>query len=569
MMEKIKKEIAELLSGFAKLGKEEIYGLLEIPPDPNFGDISFPCFILSKSLKKTPEMLAKELKERIKLPRGSLIKEIKASGPYLNFFFDEGKFAKATIEKILKEKKKYGYRKRKNKAIVIEFPSPNTNKPLHLGHLRNMALGESLSRMLESQGYDVFRVNLNNDRGIHICKSMLAYKKWGNNRQPDKKGDHFVGDFYVIFEQKSKEDPNLQKEARKMLNKWERGDKEIRELWKKMNAWALKGFEQTYNRFGVKFDKTYFESEMYEKGKEIILNGLKNGIFHKGRDGAVFIDLGKDLGKKILLRADGTSVYITQDIYLAKLKYDEYKYEKSIYVVANEQDYHFKVLFKILEILGYEFAKKCYHLSYGMVYLPEGRMKSREGTVVDADSLINEMVEMAEKEIKSRNKLTEKESKELAEKIALASIKYFLLKFSPHKDFVFRPKESLSFEGNTGPYIQYSLVRANKILWKGKTSMRKHVDINYPFSKPEEKNLIKKLSQFPEIIKKGAENYAPNILAEYSFQLASLFSLFYEKCPVIQAKDEIRKARLLLLKAYSYVISSCLHLMGIEEVGRM
>ena len=563
-----KEEIVKLLSKELHLKEQELNTLLETPPDQNLGDISLPCFKLSNLLKKDPKLIAIGLKDKLKISKDSIIKEIKVLGPYLNFYLNNELLTKSILTKILKEKQNYGLKKNNNKRIVIEFPSPNTNKPLHLGHLRNMALGDSISRILESQGNKVFRVNLNNDRGIHICKSMLAYKKWGSNKQPNKKSDHFVGDFYVLFAQKSKDNQNIELEAQEMLREWEKGDKETLKLWKKMNTWAINGFNETYNLFGLrKFDKVYYESKIYKKGKELILKGLKDNIFEKDEKGAVIADL-KELGKKVLLREDGTSIYITQDIYLAKLKYEDFKFNTSIYVTAIEQDFHFKVLFKVLKLLNFKFADSCYHLSHGMVNLPEGRMKSREGTIVDADDLIQELTEMAKKEITKRQKIKAKSIDKIAEKIAIAALKCYLLKFTAHTDIVFNPKESISFEGETGPYLLYSLVRANKILEKAKSKI---IKFNTTLiSTQQEISLIKKLSEFPTIIEKTVNSYSPHILVEYSFKIAALFNLFYENCPVINAENnDLKFARTSIVQAYSVVLNSCLTLLGIEIVREM
>ncbi|MHA2347477.1 MAG: arginine--tRNA ligase domain-containing protein, partial [Candidatus Hodarchaeales archaeon] len=354
----------QLLQQAVNLSQKEISELLDIPPKENLGDIAFPCFKLSKMYKKSPQMISKELKDTIKIPQDSIFKELRAVGAFLNFYFDESKLAKNILERIWVEENKYGFKYKENegKTIVIEFPAPNTNKPLHLGHLRNMALGESVSRVLESQGFRVVRVNLHNDRGIHICKSMLAYQKWGNNQEPNKKEDHFVGDYYVLFTKKEKEFPELEGEARNLLKKWEAKEPETYALWKKMTNWAEKGFAQTYKRFGVKFEIIYKESDLWEKGKEIIMEGLRKKLFYRDDKGNIVVDLEEPLVTKVLLRADGTSVYITQDIYLAKRKFDKYQSYKSIIITGNEQIYHFKVLFKVLKVIGYEFADGCYHL---------------------------------------------------------------------------------------------------------------------------------------------------------------------------------------------------------------
>lgn len=566
----IKKEVARILKKVLDLKEDEILKLIEEPPDPSLGDLAFPCFSLAKELKKSPGEVSKEIAQKIKIPRDSLIKKVEVAGPYLNFFLDNEKFAGYVINNIKKLGERFGHSGiGKGKKVMVEYPAPNTNKPLHLGHMRNMAIGESVSRLFEMLGFKVFRVNLHNDRGVHICKSMLAYKKWGNEAEPNKKPDHFVGDFYVLFSQKVKDNPELEEEAREMLRKWEEGNKEVRELWEKMNGWAEEGFEETYKRFGVKFDKIYRESETYKKGKEMVLEGLKKGIFKRDETGAIFFDMSKrGLDKKILIRSDGTTLYITQDIYLAYLKYKEFKIDKSVYVVGNEQNYHFDVLFKILDELkklGYDFAPENYHLSYGMVFLPSGKMKSREGTVVDADNFMDEIEEMAMGEIKKRNKIDDEKLAELSRKISLGAIKFFLLKYDEHKDFVFNPEESLSFEGETGPYLQYSLVRAKKILEKSEESSFG----NLKFSEPEEFELIKKISNFPEVVENAALKYKPHLLANYSYELASLFSKFYEKCPVLQADEPLKNSRLALVWAFMQTMKNCLKLLGIDEVDMM
>ncbi|MFX1516943.1 MAG: arginine--tRNA ligase [Promethearchaeota archaeon] len=561
--------VIQLLKQVLSLSQNEISELLNIPPDVKFGDISFPCFKLSKEFKKSPQLIAKDLEMKIKIPADSIIREVKAVGPFVNFSFDITKLAEKTLVQIWKEKSKYGFKESNQNTVLIEFPSPNTNKQLHLGHLRNMALGESTSRIFESQGFNVVRANLLNDRGIHICKSMLAYQKWGNNRIPDKKEDHFVGDFYVLFSKKAKEDTNLEQEAQELLKLWESKDTKTIALWEKMTRWATNGFNQTFSRFGINFDKTYHESELWEKGKDIILGGLESNLFYKDEVGNVVVDLGEPLGSKVLLRADGTSVYITQDIYLAKKKHEDFNYFKSIYVIGSEQNYHLSVLFKILKLMRFEFADGCYHLSHGMIFLPEGKMKSREGTVVDADEIIDDLIEMAKSEILSRQKLPKSEIDITAEKIALAAIKYFLLKFVASKDFVFYPEESISLYGKTGPYLQYSFVRANRILQKIKS--KPSLDVNFSLlNKPEEIALIRLFKDYPDDLERAAISYSPHILAEYAHRLASSFNLFYEKYQVIGESDkEIQKSRLLLVACFREVIKNCLYMFGIDTVDVM
>jgi arginyl-tRNA synthetase len=547
------------------LPKLDIANLLEVPPDPNFGDLSFPCFTLAKEFSKSPVEVAKFLREKIISPKG--FQKIEHLGPYLNFFYDGYTLSKQVLKDALK--KDFGY-KNNTKTIVIEFPSPNTNKPLHLGHIRNMSLGKSIFKTFEALGWKAKEVNLNNDRGVHICKSMLAYQRWGKNKLPNKKSDHFVGDFYIKYAQEAKKNPNLEKDIQDMLKKWEEGDKEVRAVWKKMNKWAFDGFNQTYKRFGINPDKNYYESKMYDKGKDIILEGLKKGLFYKDVSGAVMFDLSKKgLGQKVMLRSNGTAVYITQDIYLAKLKYEDYKFDKSVYIIGNEQDYHTSVLFEALNALGFKWAKGCYHLSYGMVYLPDGRMKSREGNVVDADNLMDQMSDLALKEVKKRNpKLSVIKQKQIAEKIGLASIKYFILKFSAKKDITFNPKQTISFEGDTGPYLQYSLVRANKILQKSKQKVSAEIDFELLKSN-EEQGLIKHISNFPKVIELAAENYSPHFIANYAYELSQKFSTFYAKHRVIGVSKPEEKARLLLVKVFYETLKKSLNLLGIEEVDVM
>ena len=392
---------------FSGLDEKTIESIIERPKDITHGDYSFPCFILSKPMKKNPVEIAKELVSKINKEG---FEKIEAVGPYINFFLDTKRIAIETLKKIQKEKGKYGSNSSgKGKTIVLEFGSPNTNKPLHLGHVRNLSIGDSVSRTLSFNKNKVIKVSINNDRGVHICKSMVAYQEFGKGNTPEKekkKSDHFIGDYYVMFSKKAEENKAYEEKALECLRKWEANDLKTIALWKKMNKWAFEGFNETYKKLGIKFDKEYYESKIYKKGKEIVLQGFKQGIFTKRFDGAVVIDLQKEgLGEKVLIRPDGTSIYITQELYLAKLRDEEYKMDMGIYVVANEQEYHFKVLFEILRRLQFKFADKLHHLSYGMVELPEGRMKSREGTVVDADDLIEQIQNMAKDELMKRDDL--------------------------------------------------------------------------------------------------------------------------------------------------------------------
>jgi len=556
--------IAKSLKKEVKLSQKEIEYLIEIPPSSAMGDFAFPCFALAKQMKKSPNQIAQDLKSKIKIPEG--FNYVDVAGPYLNFTLDRKKFSRGIVEEILKKKGKFGSSDLgKGKKVMVEFPSPNTNKPLHIGHLRNMAIGESASRILEFIGDKIVRSNLNNDRGIHICKSMVAYQKFGKGKKPHKKTDHFVGDFYVRFNEEYKKDKNIEEEAKECLRKWEAGDKKTIEVWKKMNKWALDGFQETYNLFGIKHDKNYYESKIYKNGKEIINEGLKKKIFTKGKEGEIKINLEKEgLGEKILLRSDGTSVYITQDLYLAKLKDKDFGLDGSIYVVGNEQEYHFKVLFSILKKLKFKFTNNLHHLSYGMVNLPEGRMKSREGKIVDADDLILEVQKLVKENLELRDKLSKKELELRSLIITLSAIKYFLLKVDSKRDMLFNPKESISFEGDTGPYLLYAYARASSIL---KKSGARKKSFSMEELEPAEIELTKKLSQFPEIVLNAYKNYNPSLIANYSYELAKIFNEFYHVCPVIHSQQ--KDFRLNLVEAFKIVLKNSLNLLGIETLEEM
>ena len=568
----MKQIISELLQKALKkekidISEKEIEKLIEIPKSTELGDYAFPCFFLASKLKQDPKEIALEIREDLKNSK-KRFEDIQTQGAYINFFVNKKNLTENLIKEISEKKSEYGKNKLLKKIrTMIEFPSPNTNKPLHLGHLRNMAIGESVSRISEFNGEKIIRTNLNNDRGVHICKSMLAYKKYGKNKKPSKKikSDKFVGDFYVLFNKKVKKNKKLELEAHELLRKWEQGDQETVDLWKKMNVWAIKGFEQTYKKFGIKFDKEYFESEMFEKGKKIISKGVKEKIFKKSNlDESVTINLEKEkLGKKFLIRPDGTTIYITQDIYLAILKKQEFNLDKSIYVVANEQEYHFKVLFTILEKLGFK-SKNLIHLSYGLVNLPEGRMKSREGTIVDADDLIEKIQNLVKKELNSREKLLKEELEKRSLVIALSSIKYFLLKVDIKKNMVFNPKESINFEGDTGPYLLYSYARASSILRKVKTKQK---EFEIKELEKIEWELVKKISQFKNVVINSYKNLNPALIANYSYQLSQIFNEFYHACPVMNSEKQT--FRLKLVESFRQVLKNSLELLGIETLEKM
>lgn len=565
-MDEFKNEIVRVVSKKFSIAES----MLEVPPDSSLGDFALPCFGFAKQLKKKPQDIAKELaKELVPTP---LIKEIKAVGPYVNFFVKKEKMAEIVFNDILKLKNDFGKSLiGRDKTVMIEFSSPNTNKPLHLGHIRNNLIGMSLANIFDACGYKAVKANLINDRGIHICQSMLAYKKWGENKEPDKKPDHFVGDFYVLFHKRAAENPELENEAYDMLKRWESGDKEVVALWKKMNNWVYRGFDETYTMLGTKFDVNYYESEIYEKGKKAVMDAFEKGTLKKHTDGCIIADLEKfGLPNKTLLRADGTSIYATQDIYLAKLKFEQYNLDKSIYVAGSEHDLYFQQLFKILELLGFNFTGKLHHLSYGMVYLPEGKMKSREGTVIDADDIMKEMIELSAADLKKRyGAMAEKELNNRAKAIGLGALKFFMLKYDPSKDINYNPSESISFEGETGPYVQYAYARISSILERYGKSVDKDVDLSLLKAK-EENELIKMLAKFPESVEDAARSYKPSLVVRYLLELAQKFNEFYQLHQVLNADDEnLKKARILLISCIRQVLKNGLTMLGIECLDKM
>ena len=461
--------------------------------------------------------------------------------------------------------------------IMVEFSSPNTNKPLHLGHIRNNLLGDSVSALLKAAGNNVIKTTLVNDRGVHICKSMYAWQQRFNGATPEstgKKGDHLVGDCYVEFAKMEKEDPSVMDAVHEMLVKWEQGDKEVRELWAMMNGWVFEGFEQTYKALGISFDKVYYESQTYLLGKELVQKGLDMGVFEREADGSVWCDLTADgLDRKLLLRSDGTSVYITQDLGTAERRFSEFSLDSHVYVVGDEQNYHFQVLKLILGKLGYGWAKDIFHLSYGMVELPEGKMKSREGTVVDADDLIEKMYQEAKATSEESGKLEgleEEQKEELYRMIGLGALKYFILKVDPKKKMLFNPKESIDFNGNTGPFIQYTHARIKSILRKAEE--RGFQGAISPSFEPSAKEirLIKLLNTFPQKIQDAAADFSPAVIANYSYDLAKEFNQYYHDTPVLREENaETLKARLVLLEIFASVLEKAMGILGIRLPDRM
>ena len=601
-------KISGILSGFLKnAGMDEQISpkdvVVEIPPNPEMGDLGFPMFAYAKILRKAPAQIAQMT--AAELPGSAAI------GPYVNVNLNRSEMAAGVLGGILNdfgedgkgaEKKALSSSGRpgtlKGRKIMVEFSSPNTNKPLHLGHLRNDVLGESISRILKACGAEVRKVCIINDRGIHICKSMLAYKEQGEGKTPETEGiksDHFVGNWYVAFSRGQKEEAaTLEKEgldkktaearapsmlrAQELLCKWEAGDSETVELWKKMNAWTVDGMKETYSRTGVSFDQYYFESETWQLGKEEVLKGLKDGIFYREADGAVAVDLSEEkLDKKILLRSDGTSIYITQDFGTAISRHKDWPFDQLIYVVGSEQQYHFKVLFVILEKLGYSWAKNLYHLSYGMVNLPEGKMKSREGTVVDADDLIDSLKDMALEEIRGKEREEAVgDAEAAAEKIALGALHYFLLQISPSKDMLFDPKESLSFNGNTGPYLQYMGARISSLLEKAAETGAEALNNPCPevhfelLTHDAEWDLIKTLAGYNDSLEASALNMDPSMVTGFLYDLAKAFSRFYHDCPILSAENTLlAAARLSLCRAVLSVLKDALNLVCIPFLEKM
>lgn len=553
----------------------------ETPPDPAMGDIGFPLFPFAKMLRMAPAAIAAEVVLLLSSnPDTENLGYAKQEGPYVNVFMAKGNVSGQILTDILSAGDQYGRSgSLVGKRVMVEFSSPNTNKPLHLGHLRNDALGESVSRILAFCGAEVFKVNIINNRGVHICKSMIAYQKFGNGATPESSGvkpDRFVGDFYIKFNDYSKEFPDkAEEEAQAMLLEWEAGNKEVLDLWSTMNAWSLQGITQTYTRTGISFDKLYYEHETYLKGRDEILAGLEKGIFYRENDGSVWVDLSPiNLDKKVLLRKDGTALYMTQDIGTAIYRHNDWPFDQLVFVVGSEQQYHFKVLFYILKQLGYEWAKDLYHLAYGMVNLPEGKMKSREGTVVDADDLINTLRDGALEEISAKGRdEAVGDPQEVAEKIALGALHYYLLQTTPTKDMLFNPKESLSFNGNTGPYLQYMGARISSILRKVESDSALFTSASV---KPEllvhdaEWELLKTLSEYPRQAARAAENRDPSALTSYLYEVSKGFSRFYHDCPILAASSsDLGRTRLELVRAVLIVQKSAMNLVLVPFLETM
>ena len=571
---------------------------------PEFeGNITLVVFPFVKMARKAPAQVAAEIGEE--LAKSDLVAKYNAVQGFLNLSISDAFWIKqleaidadanyGRFERPSKTSFPSGEDREEAPLMMVEYSSPNTNKPLHLGHVRNNLLGYSIAQIQEANGWKVVKTNIVNDRGIHICKSMLAWLKFGNGETPEssgKKGDHLIGDYYVRFdkeykaqiaelmakgidEETAKREAPLMLEAQEMLRKWEANDPEVRGLWARMNEWVYAGFDETYRRMGVSFDKIYYESNTYLEGKSEVEKGLASGQFYRREDGSVWADLTKDgLDEKLLLRSDGTSVYMTQDIGTAKLRFQDFPIDKMVYVVGNEQEYHFKVLSILLDRLGFPFGKELVHFSYGMVELPNGKMKSREGTVVDADDLMDKMVEDAKEiskdKVNTLQGITEDEANEIARKVGLGALKYFILKVDPRKNMLFNPAESIDFNGNTGPFIQYTYARIQSVLRKA--GEEKFEIINHKSQiAPKELALIQRLTEYPQIVRNAGDNFSPAVICNYAYDLACDFNSFYHDLSILNEPDESKKALRLLLSAnVAKVLRSAFALLGIEMPDRM
>ena len=579
---------------------KNLYGVEITPAQVQFqktraefeGDITLVVFPFVKAARKAPAQVAQEVGEKLV---GGLIEKFNAVQGFLNLSIAQSYWIEQL--QVIADTENYGQLSRgesEKPLMMVEYSSPNTNKPLHLGHVRNNLLGYSIAKIQEANGWNVVKTNIVNDRGIHICKSMLAWQLFGNGETPEtsgKKGDHLIGDYYVRFdkeykaqikelvaggmdEETAKKEAPLMKEAQAMLVKWEQNDPEVRALWQKMNEWVYAGFDETYKQMGVGFDKIYYESDTYLVGKGEVERGLAKGDFYRREDGSVWADLAQNgLDEKLLLRADGTSVYMTQDIGTAKLRFEDYPIDKMVYVVGNEQEYHFKVLSILLDRLGFPFGKELVHFSYGMVELPNGKMKSREGTVVDADDLMEQMIadakEISKDKVNTLPDITEDEANEIARMVGLGALKYFILKVDPRKNMLFNPEESIDFNGNTGPFVQYTYARIQSVLRKAQ-GVKEFSSLEVKELSDKELALIQRLVDYPVAVRQAGDEFSPAVIANYAYSLACDFNSFYHDHSILNEADEQKRAlRLVLAQTVSKVIKSAMALLGIEVPNRM
>ncbi|MBR1918851.1 MAG: arginine--tRNA ligase [Spirochaetales bacterium] len=573
------------------------------PPKAEMGDIAFPMFAYAKSLRMAPAQIAEEIRKRLENRNLDVDGTLLVAGPYLNVKIETGLLANSLRRRVSSEGDRYGRNDSlKGKKVMIEFSCPNTNKPLHLGHMRNDSLGMSVAALLSANGAEVKRVNLINNRGVHICKSMWAYMKFGNGETPEstgEKGDHFVGRYYVRYAQYEKEciekalaeagdvSPEEREKIREeaarranaepqsMLLKWEQNDPEVMALWNRMNNWTLEGLAESYRNMGIEFEKYYYESDTYKLGKDQVYKGLDMGVFYRAEDGSVQIDLAPiGLDRKVLLRKDGTSIYMTQDLGTAVNRHEDWPFDSLIYVVASEQQYHFKVLFYCLKMLGYKWADELYHLSYGMVNLPNGRMKSREGTVVDADDLLENLSQLAKEEIIAKERQDQVGNvDETSRKIALGALNYYLLQVTPSKDMIFNPQESISFNGNTGPYLQYMGARISSMMAKFEAVKSEYEGIEFDgrlLVEEDEKAIVKLLASFPEIVRKAGAAYDPAVICSFLYELSKTFSHYYHDNQILRADTrELVVARVELSRMVLTVLKNAYALVGVPFLASM
>ena len=596
-------KLEEILIPKVQEAVKNLYGVEITPAQVQFqktraefeGDITLVVFPFVKAARKAPAQVAQEVGEALVSGNG-LVEKFNAVQGFLNLSIAQSYW----LEQLqgIAAAENYGQLSRgegEKPLMMVEYSSPNTNKPLHLGHVRNNLLGYSLAKIQEANGWNVVKTNIVNDRGIHICKSMLAWQKFGNGETPEssgKKGDHLIGDYYVRFdieykaqikelmaqgmdEETAKKEAPLIKEAQAMLVKWEQNDPEVRALWQKMNEWVYAGFDETYKQMGVGFDKIYYESDTYLVGKGEVERGLAKGDFYRREDGSVWADLAQNgLDEKLLLRADGTSVYMTQDIGTAKLRFEDYPINKMVYVVGNEQEYHFKVLSILLDRLGFPFGKELVHFSYGMVELPNGKMKSREGTVVDADDLMAQMIadakEISKDKVNTLPDITEEEANEIARVVGLGALKYFILKVDPRKNMLFNPEESIDFNGNTGPFIQYTYARIQSVLRKAGDEVMRLLGDKAIRLEDKELALIQRLVDYPAAVRQAGDEFSPAVIANYAYSLACDFNSFYHDHSILNEADADKRAlRLVLAQTVAKVIKNAMSLLGIEVPSRM
>ncbi len=553
------------------LSKESVPAIpYEYPEDPSRGDIAFPVFSYARILKQSPQIIANRVVDELDR-EGLNIKKIDVIGGYINVYFDRVPILTAILSRIAEEKASYGKNNsRAGEKIVIEFSSPNTNKPLHLGHLRNNAIGESVSRILQLSGANIQKVCLFNDRGTHVCKSMVAHQDVGAGSTPEstgKRGDVYVGDLYVRFNERAKSDKSYEQRAQAMLKRWEEGDAEIRSLWKTMRDWVVAGLMATYERCGIRFHSFEYESDIYERGRDIVKEGLQRGLFFADEDGSICVDLSEQgLDTKILLRSDGTTLYVTQDLGTAIHRVDTYNCSSMIYVVANEQEYHFKVLFAVLGMLGQDWSKHCRHLSYGMVNLPEGKMKSREGTVVDADALINKLRTAVVEATQEKGGNTERNSS--PEEIAIGALHYYLLWPNPETEILFDTEKSISFSGNTGPYIQYTMTRIFSLLRKAEAQSIEISENILGLTEDLEWRLSKLIGRFPQIVQQAARKENPSIVAHFMYEIAKTFTIYYHEVPILSDTSHAGE-RLYITKMVGQTLQNCQELLVIPIVKEM